>query len=97
MSGTATSRSPFVDRLLQQLAGAGLGDRADVGDDLVAAHADAGVVDGQRARLGIGLEANLVVVALGRQIGSVIASKRSRSRASEALEISSRRKISLLV
>ena len=46
------------DRLLRfallqavdELAGAGLGDRADVGDHLVAAHADAVVVDGEGAR-----------------------------------------------
>ena len=45
-------------QLLGELAGAALGDGAEVVDELLAAHPDAGVPDGQRVRLAVGDEAD---------------------------------------
>ena len=57
--------------LREELARAGLGDRAEVGDRLLAAHADAVVGDGERARLAVVVDADLQVgVALEeRRVG----------------------------
>ena len=83
--------------LAEELARAGLGDRAEVRDDLVAAHADAVVGDGDRARLAVEIDADRRVRCRPRAAPALCsASKRSLSQASDALEISSRRKMSLL-
>ena len=80
---------------LEELGGAGLGDGAEVRDRLLAGHADAVVADGEGA--GGWRRHRSRWPAPGhpaRSAGSAMAAKRSRSLASEALEMSSRRKIS---
>ncbi len=82
----------------EEFAGAGLGDGAEVLDGFVARQADAVVGNGDGARGLVEGDANLeigIVAVQARCCSS--ASKRSLSQASEALEISSRRKISLLL
>ena len=83
-------------QLLEKLAGARLGDGPDVGDDIVARHADAVVGDGDRSGLRVDGDANPEIGVVPRSAQSVMASKRRRSQASEAFDTSSRRKISLL-
>jgi hypothetical protein len=51
--------------LAEELLGAGAGDGADVLDDLVAAHADAGVVDGDGPGRFVGFDADVGVIGLG--------------------------------
>ena len=55
---------------LDHLAGARLGDRADVGDHLLAAHADAVVGDGEGACLAVRLDADLQRLVAGQQLGA---------------------------
>ena len=65
-------------------------------DQFLAAHANAGIADGQRSCREVRLEPDLILMVVSDEFGLVNASKRSRSRASEALEISSLKKISLV-
>ena len=81
-------------QLLEELRGAGAGDGAEVRDRLLAAHADAVVADGERALVRVGLDPHRELGSPAISSGLLSASKRSLSLASEALEISSRRKIS---
>ncbi len=60
-------RLPLL-QALGELAGAGLGDRPDVGDHLVAAHADAVVPDGQGARVAVRLQADLERLVAGEKL-----------------------------
>ena len=55
-------------QLAAQLAGAGLGERADELHDLVAGHADAVVADRQRARSGIGVDVDVQVGGVDVQV-----------------------------
>ncbi len=66
--GRQHARIAVRNRLLQQLPRSGLSDSAEVPDDLVAAHADAAVVDRQRTVFTLRLDADLVGMALGGQI-----------------------------
>ena len=79
---------------LEELARAGARDRAQVLDDLLAAHADAVVRDAEQAPLRIHGDANAELGVGDMSSGRARLSKRSLSLASEAFEISSRRKIS---
>ena len=65
------SPEPLSTDPFHQLAGARLGDRADVVDQLLAAHADAVVMDAEGARRRIGVEADhqLLVGADPRRLG----------------------------
>src|SRR5690606_1481899 len=54
---------------LEEAARAGAGDRADVGDDLVAVHADAGVADGQGAGVAVVGDLDAQVAVTGQQFG----------------------------
>lgn len=83
-------------QVLQEVGGPGLGDGAQVSHHILAAHADAVVFQGD----GVGFLVKLTRIfssapAPSSSSGLPGASKRSLSAASEALEISSRRKISL--
>ena len=96
MSDASWRWSPV--RACQELPGPGLGDGPDVLDDLLAAHADAVVGDGDRPRLVVVADPDLQrALGLGAARTRASSSSRSRSMASEAFEISSRRKISLLL
>ncbi len=80
-----------------ELARAALGDGAQVLHGLLGAHADAVVADGDGLGLVVEPDAHLQVGRVLEQLALLSsASKRSLSQASDALETSSRRKISLL-
>jgi hypothetical protein len=81
----------------KELARARLGDRSEVLDRLVARQADAVVGNAERAGFLVEATPGSSARCRHRRGGIVQASKRSLSQASEALEINSRRKISLLL
>src|SRR5690606_29001451 len=69
LADQARIRLPVLAQRLQEPAGAGTGDAADVGHDLVAVHADAGVAHGDRARVPVPAHLDPQLGVAGQQVG----------------------------
>ena len=83
---------------VEELPGPGLGNGAQVLDDLLIAHADAVVAYADASSVLVVFDLDVQIAVSLVEVDSLDnASKRSLSAASEAFEISSRRKISLLL